>query len=70
MSKLTVAQEELLTAMKAGAKVHYMSGLHAHYFRTDNMRGVRGSTMDALERAGVVEKIKEDWRGCCWKAKQ
>ena len=59
---LSKAQHELLDAMRKGIRVHFLTGLHARYFRTDTMGGCT-KTAEALERKKLVERFNEDWRG-------
>lgn len=59
---MTQAQQELLEAMKRGCVCHYMRGIDSYCFRTDTMRRCTRQA-EALLKAGLVEKHKEDWRG-------
>ena len=64
--KLSKAQSELLAAMKAGVRVHYMTGIDAHASREDTGRACT-STIFALERCGLVEAYNESFRGCMYR---
>lgn len=69
MSALTHNQVELLADMKRGVRVHFMGGPDGYFFRTDTMKRC-SVTAQALEKRGLVERYKEDWKGYQLKAKQ
>ncbi len=48
--------------------VHFISGIGAHYFRTDHKR-VSSATVNALIGKGLAERVNKDWRGCIVKLK-
>jgi len=61
--KLTPPQQELLDAMRAGTRVIFMrNGGSYWYFRTDTMKRCSNQAR-ALEKAELVERYREDWRG-------
>ena len=60
--KFSKAQKELLDAIRAGVKVHFLTGLNARYFRYDG-KPIHFKTADFLLTHGLVEKYNEDWRG-------
>jgi hypothetical protein len=50
---LSPTQQELLAAMLRGVRVLHLSGINAHYFRTDNHKSV-STTVDALVKRGML----------------
>jgi hypothetical protein len=64
-------QQRILAALRHGARLHFMTGLHARWFVDDSTFKPSPSqaTVDVLIRAGVIELVKEDWRGSEWRYK-
>ena len=60
--KLTPSQEALYKAMQEGVRVYFMTGIDAHYFRSDR-KPLNWKTAAALVDKGWAERVKEDWRG-------
>jgi len=58
----TASQAELLEAMRRGVVVHFLSGIHAHYFRADTMKSCTREAGGLLAR-GLIEEYDKDWRG-------
>ncbi len=67
--ELSAPQQELLTAMKNGTYVHYMSGMSPYFFRNDTMRHCT-KTIEALIKRGLVEECNRDWRGFSLRTKK
>ena len=64
--KLSKAQSELLAAMKAGVRVHYLNGAIAPAFREDTFRACT-ATILALKKRGLVEAYLDSFRGCLYR---
>jgi hypothetical protein len=64
--RLSTTQQNLLDAMRSGVRVHFMSGLNAHCFRTDTHASCT-ATVAALRRKGLIEAYNIDWRGCMYR---
>lgn len=63
-------QQRLMAALRKGATLHFMTGLHARWFITDSTikPAPTQATVDALKRGGLITCIKSDWRGEVWRA--
>ena len=65
-SHLSATQRDLLDAINRGVRVHYIFGMNAHAFRADTMKTCT-ATVAVLSRRGLIERHKEDWRGCMYR---
>jgi len=61
MKPLTPAMQDLLDAMRRGARVHYIGGVNAYYFRSDT-RKLCTKQVDALQSRGLVREVTRDWK--------
>jgi hypothetical protein len=62
--KLTPAQQKVVDAMKAGNKLRYMGGLHAHCWLNTTGSPSVTNTAFALERMGVIKRVNQKAAGC------
>lgn len=66
--KWSAYQLRVIEALKQGAVLHFMTGLHAHWFLSINFKPrPSDATAQKLIKAGVVKRHKSDWRGSSWK---
>ena len=65
--KWTPYQQRVIRALQSGAHLHFMTGLHAHYFIGHIKPRPTENTVRKLQDANVITLIKSDWRGETWK---
>lgn len=71
--KLSAHQQKVLDALRRGGRLHYVSGIQPYAFLSmpgsHDHPSVRWDTVFKLRDAGVLEVVREDWRGAEYKAK-
>lgn len=54
--KLSKAQQSVIDYLKSGGIIHYIDGLNAKCFRSDNYRNISWATIYKLETLGLVKR--------------
>jgi len=65
-NKLTLYQMRVVLALKSGHRLHFMTGLNAHWFIGHIKPRPTDSTVKKLKQLKVITLIKSDWRGEVW----